>query len=387
MMRQNDNETTRLSWRRFSGRFSEEIFMHCRPDARQAGSASSQAASVYRALEALLRRENGCLQHIVQEIVFFRNIRRDFEPFRQARRRAFASAGESPSLLPASTFIEQAPLESAADVTVSAIAMSAREGVAHSHHPSPHPEVRSFSLGEQLHVFAGSIFGAPGTPFDETRSMFCRAEELLHEEGMTFHDVVRTRIYLRNMEQDYADFNRGRREFFRQRNIHLLPASTGIFGIPYPENANFLLGFYAIQSPRRLQAAAMSTPTLNEACTYGSDFSRGMRVAEGNKIALYISGTASVDEEGRTAHPDNFEAQVGRMLWNVESLLAAQQASLGNLLAAITYLKNSEDAPAFLRIMRDRGLDSLPNSVVHAAVCRTDLLCEMEAIAALPLPD
>ena len=387
MMRQEDNQTASLAWRRFSGQLSSEIYMHCRPRERQAGSASGQAASVYRALEVFLRREKGSLQNIVQEVVFFRNIRRDFEAFRQARGRAFASAGGFPALLPATTFIEQPPLASGADVIISATAMLPREGVAHTHHPSPHPEVRSFSLGEQKHVYAGSIFGTPGAPFDETHSMFCRAEELLRENGMTFHDVVRTWIYLRNMERDYADFNRGRREFFRQRNIRLLPASTGIFGAPRPEKANFLLAVYAIQSPRLLETAAMSTPALNEACMYGSDFSRGMRVAEGNKVALYISGTASVDEEGRTAHPGNFEAQVGRMLWNVETLLAAQKATSGNLLAAVTYLKNAEDAPAFLAIMRDRGLDSLPNSLVHAAVCRADLLCEMEAIAALPLPE
>ena len=40
----------------------------------------------------------------------------------------------------------------------------------------------------------------------------------------------------------------------------------------------------------------MTTPTLNEAPLYGSDFARGMKVVETNKVALHVSGTASIDE-------------------------------------------------------------------------------------------
>ena len=40
----------------------------------------------------------------------------------------------------------------------------------------------------------------------------------------------------------------------------------------------------------------MTTPTLNEAPVYGSDFARGMKIAEANKVALHISGTASITE-------------------------------------------------------------------------------------------
>jgi enamine deaminase RidA (YjgF/YER057c/UK114 family) len=129
----------------------------------------------------------------------------------------------------------------------------------------------------------------------------------------------------------------------------------------------------------------MTTPTLNEACTYGADFSRGLRVTEDNKIALLISGTASVDEAGRTAHAGDFASQAGRMLLNVETLLAAQSASFQDVLSAVTYIKRPEDAPLMRRILNQRGLGDLPNAVVHAAVCRPDLLCEMEAVAALPL--
>jgi enamine deaminase RidA (YjgF/YER057c/UK114 family) len=51
---------------------------------------------------------------------------------------------------------------------------------------------------------------------------------LLESEGATWHDVVRTTCYLRDMERDYADFNRVRTEFFSALGLDPLPASTGI---------------------------------------------------------------------------------------------------------------------------------------------------------------
>jgi enamine deaminase RidA (YjgF/YER057c/UK114 family) len=165
------------------------------------------------------------------------------------------------------------------------------------------------------------------------------------------------------------------------------PASTGIAGAPCPAGRNFSLSLYAIKSSEPLDVGRMQTPTLNEAWMYGADFSRGLRVVEANKVALYLSGTASVDEQGRTAHVGDFTGQVERMLINISTLLSAQNASFSDVVTAITYLKSPEDAPRLHEIFRARGLDSLPNVLVKAAVCRSDLLCEMEAIAALPRPE
>lgn len=51
---------------------------------------------------------------------------------------------------------------------------------------------------------------------------------LLKAEGMTWHDVVRTTNYLRDIERDYEEFNKIRTSFFRWMNLDPLPASTGI---------------------------------------------------------------------------------------------------------------------------------------------------------------
>jgi 2-iminobutanoate/2-iminopropanoate deaminase len=52
--------------------------------------------------------------------------------------------------------------------------------------------------------------------------------ELLTSEGATWHDIVRTTCYLRDIERDYKDFNEVRTAFFAWLGLNPLPASTGI---------------------------------------------------------------------------------------------------------------------------------------------------------------
>lgn len=51
---------------------------------------------------------------------------------------------------------------------------------------------------------------------------------LLEAEGMSWHDVVRTTNYLRDIERDYGEFNKIRTTFYEWLNLDPLPAATGI---------------------------------------------------------------------------------------------------------------------------------------------------------------
>jgi enamine deaminase RidA (YjgF/YER057c/UK114 family) len=129
----------------------------------------------------------------------------------------------------------------------------------------------------------------------------------------------------------------------------------------------------------------MSSPTLNDAADYGADFARGMKLVEANKVALHVSGTASVDEQGMTVHTGDFDAQVDRMLENIAALLERQGANFGNVVSAITYLKRAADAERLRTKLRDAGFGGFPHALVVAAICRPDLLCETEALAVAPV--
>jgi 2-iminobutanoate/2-iminopropanoate deaminase len=51
---------------------------------------------------------------------------------------------------------------------------------------------------------------------------------LLASEGCTWHDIVRTSCYLRDIDRDYDAFNQERTAFFEEQGLDPLPASTGI---------------------------------------------------------------------------------------------------------------------------------------------------------------
>ena len=236
-------------------------------------------------------------------------------------------------------------------------------------------------VGEEIRFHAAALCGPGETAYEQTLGMFGLAEELLRRAGMEFRDVVRTWIHMRDIDRDYADLNRARREFFRARGIDPVPASTGIGGGPVSGRHDLCLAVYAVKAGRPLVRTVMTSPTLNEAPQYGADFVRGMKIVETNKVALHVSGTASIDEHGRTAHVGDFEAQADRMLVNIAALLEGQGATFGDVVSAITYLKHPADAGRLREKLRAAGFEGFPHALVEAPICRPDLLCETEALA------
>jgi enamine deaminase RidA (YjgF/YER057c/UK114 family) len=62
----------------------------------------------------------------------------------------------------------------------------------------------------------------------QMRRTFHNITGLLGAEGATWHDVVRTTCYLRDIDRDYEAFNQERTAFFAELGLNPLPASTGI---------------------------------------------------------------------------------------------------------------------------------------------------------------
>lgn len=62
----------------------------------------------------------------------------------------------------------------------------------------------------------------------QMKRTFQNITALLASEGCTWHDIVRTSCYLRDIDRDYEAFNEERTAFFEQQGLDPLPASTGI---------------------------------------------------------------------------------------------------------------------------------------------------------------
>jgi enamine deaminase RidA (YjgF/YER057c/UK114 family) len=128
---------------------------------------------------------------------------------------------------------------------------------------------------------------------------------------------------------------------------------------------------------------------INEAYDYKkpSSFSRALRLDLGDYKLLLISGTASVNEEGKAEHIGDFKAQQWRTYRNITNLLAAEGMSWHDVVRTTNYLRDIErDYTEFNKIRTTfynwLGLDPLPASTgIQARLCWETLLIEIEAYA------
>ena len=136
-----------------------------------------------------------------------------------------------------------------------------------------------------------------------------------------------------------------------------------------------------------VKRAITNHKALNDAYDYGSAFSRGMRIDLNGLTILLISGTASIEDQGRTVHVGDLRAQVRRTYDNITKLLASEGATWHDIVRTTCYLRDIErDYQAFneerTAFYKQQGLEPLPASTgIQAIMCRPDLLVEIEAIA------
>jgi enamine deaminase RidA (YjgF/YER057c/UK114 family) len=138
--------------------------------------------------------------------------------------------------------------------------------------------------------------------------------------------------------------------------------------------------------------AIRAETVLNEAYDYPrpSSFTRGIRFDIGDKTMLLISGTASIDDAGRTVHEGDFRAQLWRTYRNISALLESEGATWHDIVRTTCYLRDIERDYKDFNEVRTAffdwlGLNPLPASTgIQARLCREDLLVEIEAIAVMP---
>lgn len=128
---------------------------------------------------------------------------------------------------------------------------------------------------------------------------------------------------------------------------------------------------------------------INEAYNYEkpSSFSRALRLDLGGYKVLLISGTASVNEEGKPEHIGDFKAQLWRTYRNITNLLNAEGMTWHDVVRTTNYLRDIErDYAEFNKIRTTfyqwQGLDPLPAATgIQVRLCWETLLVEIEVYA------
>lgn len=237
----------------------------------------------------------------------------------------------------------------------------------------------------------GELRGMPRRQ-EHAVSMFEQANQILTAHGLSYRNVARTWIYLPKLLSWYGEFNAARRHAYREFGLLdgekpvWLPASTGIQG-DCPLGRECMMDFLAIS---RLEGGTLETQMLNspgqcQASQYGSSFSRAVEVRDESVSRVYVSGTASIDEEGNTVHIGDPEKQIRHTLNVVRELLASRNHDFSDVAHCVAFLKRPEYSTPFRRIAEEEGLDYRGVIETAADICRDELLFEVEVMTIKPL--
>ncbi len=242
--------------------------------------------------------------------------------------------------------------------------------------------------GELSHCWTTGLT-CPGaeTPYSQTRGILEEYDAFLRAQGMTLADnLIRTWFFVQNIGANYRGFVTARKEFFAEHGLtpdtHFI-ASTGIEGTSANPAAKILLDAYAIRGVRPDQIRFLSAlDHLSPTHLYGVTFERGTSIAYRDRKHILISGTASIDHQGKTLHAGDLSRQIDRTVENVEALLKLAGATLKDMCVLIAYVRDPGDQAVVWERIRERFGD-IPMDVIVASVCRPEWLVEVEGKAVI----
>lgn len=223
---------------------------------------------------------------------------------------------------------------------------------------------------------------------DQMNAIFSEYEAGLAEEGMNVAEhCVRTWIFVRDVDTNYAGVVVGRRNYFDQ--IGLTPqthyiASTGIQGAYSDYKKVVVMDGYAVKGLKPGQIQYLQAKThLNPTYEYGVTFERGTAITYGDRKHIFISGTASIDNKGQILYEGDVRSQAIRMMENISALLTESDSGSEDIKSSILYLRDASDYAVIHALFKERW-PLLDPVFVQAPVCRPGWLIEMECIAISP---
>ena len=245
------------------------------------------------------------------------------------------------------------------------------------------------SHSDLRHLWNGSAHNTAQNSEYQTRLLFNEYIMQLAQEGCTLADnCIRTWLFVNDVDVNYGGVVAARNKIFFTQGLtedtHYI-ASTGIGGRGLEAAVMTQMDNYAIAGIKKEQIHYLYAPThLNRTSDYGVSFERGTYVDYQDRRHVIISGTASINNKGQIEHPKDIVKQTHRMWDNVEALLKEADCTYDEVGVMIVYLRDIADYDVVNRLYEER-FPNTPRIIVHAAVCRSGWLIEMECMAIKPM--
>lgn len=239
--------------------------------------------------------------------------------------------------------------------------------------------------GGYRHLWTAGLVDFSEGSDKQTETLLRKYDRALHEQGTDIaRGCVRTWFYVRDVDTHYHGLVQARRSLFDEIGLneytHYI-ASTGIGGAPSDTCALVQLDGYAVAGLKPDQQRYLYAPThLNRTSDYGVTFERGTLLYYGDRRHALISGTASIDREGKVVYTGDIRKQTQRMWENVEKLLEEAGMDMADVTHLTVYLRDIADYSTVHQMFCQRFPD-IPTVFTLAPVCRPAWLIEMECMA------
>lgn len=220
---------------------------------------------------------------------------------------------------------------------------------------------------------------------EQTELCFQKHIQWLNQKGLSLKDnCMRTWLYVRDIDRNYADVMKGRNAVFAEEGLttdtHFI-ASTGIEGNDKHASTVIAIDFFSVCGDQDLCVKYLQAPEyLNPTYQYGVAFERGTSYHVDDQHHLLLSGTASINKEGECIFVGDVERQAERMLLNMEKLLNADGSSLADMRYLLVYLRDLSDYNVINHYI-SQTFTNIPVLFLQAPVCRPAWLIEAEGEA------
>ncbi|MDR2679222.1 MAG: hypothetical protein LBC47_00255, partial [Tannerella sp.] len=176
------------------------------------------------------------------------------------------------------------------------------------------PGLYSVRHGKYLHLWKGAAISPENDSETQMNALLNGYIAQLKEHNCTLAgSCIRTWIFVRDVDVNYAGIVKARRERFAENGLtektHYI-ASTGIGGRHADPKAIVVLDAYAVKGLEDGQIQYLYAKShLNSTYEYGVTFERGTCIRYGDRRHVFISGTASIDNQGKIVHEGDVDRQ------------------------------------------------------------------------------
>jgi enamine deaminase RidA (YjgF/YER057c/UK114 family) len=93
---------------------------------------------------------------------------------------------------------------------------------------------------------------------------------------------------------------------------------------------------------------------------------------------VFLSGTASIDNSGKSVYKDDAKSQVFQTLTVISALMKEEDLNWDDVVSAIIYIKDYKYYSLIMDAIQEEISFNFPYAVCGSDICRDELIFEME---------